>query len=161
MEYLLSESKISHKGYKGSSLLKRVAAKGSTALSSGEIIGYSPSLDELLLNWKMSKAHNNVLLDSEWNWIGISVIKKDNLYVSVINFSSGNLGSTQFTKIDDHIRLDGEFILPPIFEGNFEVLEFKTSQNYFSLFIRSNKKNFFIYVYDSLGILTDRVDVFF
>ena len=161
MEYLLSKSEISHKGLDGSSLIKRVATEGATALISGEIIGFSPSLDKLLLSWKMSRTHNDVLLNSEWNWIGISFLKKDNIYVSVINFSSGNLGSTKITKIGNDIRFEGEFILIPNFNGNFEVIDTEISQNNFSLYIRSNKKNFFIYVFDNLGNLTDRVDIFF
>ncbi len=118
-------------------------------------------MEKLLISWKESRTHNEVLLNRDWSWIGISTVKQDNLYVSVINFSDGNLGSTNVTKIDNNIMFKGEFILPPNFEGNFRVIDLKITENNFSLYVESSKKNFFIYVFDDFGNLTDRVDIFF
>lgn len=162
LDYLLKKSFISHEGVDHSQVEARAVQEGATALIFGEIIGYSPILDELFNSWKHSSAHNSILLDPKWNWVGLSVKKVKNLYVAVINFSTGIIGSTQVFEMDDgRIQLKGRYIHSPKFTGDYEILDFKIKHGYFMLYIKSVRKNFFIYVHDGNGRLSDRVDIFF
>nr|WP_281283538.1 CAP domain-containing protein [Thiospirochaeta perfilievii] len=160
LDYLVSRSIITHKGKMGDSLEVRVKNTGVTSFYYGEVVGYSTSLDKLLDSWIDSEPHNRVLLDQKWNFIGISNYFNGKSYISVVNFSSGILGSTTIKYFDDKIILNGVYIDKPNFKGDFKIISSLFKDNQFEIEIIPNKKSFFIYVYDSSNKLTDRVDVF-
>ncbi|MBN2618304.1 MAG: CAP domain-containing protein [Spirochaetales bacterium] len=159
--YMIEANKITHKGLNKSSVQDRALLFHATGYNFGEIIGYSPSIEELFQGWKDSESHNKVLLDSRWTWIGISIIKQNNIYVGVINFSSGILGSVTIKK-DQEIKIEGEYIERPVFDNKFiERLYINEDLNRFEIYVKTAFNNTFIYCYDKKNKITDRIDIFF
>ena len=161
LNYLVKHNYISHEGIGSSQVTKRALKQGASALSYGEVIGFSPLESELLNNWILSPKHKSVILDDDWRWIGVSVVKKDGLYISVVNFSSGNLGSTSTIQSGERLILHGEYIDDPKFEGSFEIEDLILDRGFFTLIIKPYRKSFFIYGYSGNRVLGDRVDIFF
>lgn len=161
MDYLLKNSYISHEGEHSSQVGKRASDNGATALLFGEVIGYSPLENQLFESWLLSPTHNSVILDENWHWIGISSEKVGDLYIAVINFSSGILGSTTVAIEGDNLTLTGDCVETPIFKGYFEEKGLYIEDGYFVYNIKPYNRSFFIYVYNSVGELTDRLDIFF
>lgn len=157
----MANSIISHNGELNSQVLSRAINQGATALSFGEVIGFSGSINELFTSWLLSPEHYAVINDSRWNWVGYSLEERDGVFVAVINFSSGILGSTVLSNEGDYTLLKGEYISSPKFDGKFEIIDYTKGNNLFELIVKPTRDNFFIYVYNKNGVLTDRVDIFF
>lgn len=159
--YLIKKSIISHEGENTSQVSSRAVNNGATAFYYGEIIGFSPTEEDLFKGWILSPTHNTVLNDPKWTWVGLSVEYVGELFVAVVNFSTGNIGSTYATIDKDIIHLKGIYIEEPKFEGDFELINYIHNLGDFDLFIKATRKEFFIYAYNEKGELTDRVDLFF
>lgn len=155
--YLLEKGIISHKGEKGSTIGERTKKAGDTGLYSGEVIGYSTDLDGLFLSWLKSPLHNNTILDSRWSKIGISVYYEDNLYIAVINFSSGILYSTYIDKEEE--IYSGYYIEDPFFKTDENVELLEDSKAFYINIVNNNFK--IIRIYNKKRELMDIVEVFF
>lgn len=163
LEYLLNKLIISHEGNEGSQVTSRAINNGATALSFGEVIGYSSNFKDLFSAWENSPQHKKIILSPEWNWIGYSLkTTDDNIIICVVNFSSGNLGSTKIIESDGNIYLSGKYLDDFFLEGDFNLLDLKVHNNIFNAVIKPIEKNsVFLYVYDKKHKITDRIDFFF
>lgn len=138
----------------------RIKENSVTALSFGEIIGFSKNVNEIFTAWLNSDSHTDVIEDPRWNLVGVSVLMMNSTYVSVITFSSGNLKSVKFSEINGVISITGGFIDEPIFKSNNKVLDFKINREK-KTFNFSSLNNKIIQVYNRKNRLTDRIELFF
>lgn len=159
--YLIDKGFISHKGYKGSTPMDRCTSEGASGLYFGEVIGYSPRLNNLFESWLASPTHLKVLSDPKWNWVGISVIKNNEVYVAVVNFSSGIIGSTELYKRNGNVYLTGKYLSRPTFKGDFEIKDFTLDNYKFKLEFKPYRERLIIRVKTTTGRVSDRVEVFF
>ncbi len=160
LAYLLKKKSISHKGLGGSSVSQRSAAEGVTAFMVGEVVGYSESKEELFNSWLESPAHHEVIVDPKWSWSGVSTKEFEGVVVSVINFSTGILGSTLLTTNNGYVTLKGKFTEKPEFVGDIRILSLNVVDSWFEIVFERDNLNF-IYIKNRNGIITDRVDLFF
>lgn len=159
LDYLISIGEITHLNYETGSFIERVTEEGVTGLYSGEIIGYAESLEKLMKLWKRSPEHNKVLLDKDWNWFGVSIIRYKELFISVVNFSTGLLGSVYMDTERDNIYIKGLYQKEPYFKLE-KGINLIADNGEFEIEISANKRVFFIYVYDENGNLTDQLNIF-
>lgn len=86
--------------------------------------------------------------------------KYSDIYISVINFSSGNLISTKTTVNNEAIVIEGRFFETPTFISGNEVLKQDLNENSFKLRLRGDKARI-IRVYNEKNSLTDMIELFF
>ncbi|MGL1892068.1 MAG: CAP domain-containing protein [Spirochaetaceae bacterium] len=160
LDYLIQNGFISHLGLNNSQVSDRAVSSGSTALTFGEVIGYSVTTIELFHSWVKSDIHNSVLLDKNWKWVGYAIEEYNNTNVSVVNFSDGNLDSISILKNNGVVILSGQYLEEPIFKGNFDILNLSFVEKSFVLRVKPLKENLFIYNVNKEGEITDRFDFF-
>ena len=158
--YLIESNNISHSGENGSNVqLRCIDAKASGFLF-GEIIGYSDNIDQLFLEWRNSPTHNTVLLSDKWKWVGISKKIKGHTVVSVINFSSGLLGSLEVESGNENIIIRAKYVGFPIFTGDFTIIQKALEENKLEITIKPDRIPLFIYVKDPDNVLVNQIDIF-
>lgn len=159
LDYLIEKGIISHKGRNNSDVNDRAVEEGATALLFGEVIGYSPTIEELFNSWLESPTHYAVIKEKSWNWFGYSIKKYKGVYVAVVNFSTGNLGSTKLRKTDGGIVLTGNYIVMPSFNSPCFKIDY-VKDNKFRILINEGSP----YIIDIKGadnVISDRLELFF
>lgn len=159
MEYLIERGIISHKGRNNSDVDNRAVDEGATALLFGEVIGYSPTIEELFSGWLKSSTHYAVIREKRWNWFGYSVKEYKGVYVAVVNFSTGNLGSTELEKSGDLFVFTGDYIRKPQFNSPDFIVDYVTD-NKFRVLVNV-KKSLIIDIRGADNTISDRLELFF
>lgn len=158
--YLIKKNSISHRGEDGQRVMHRAVNEGATGLEFGEILGYSPDTNTLFKGWLLSPEHKKVLDDPSWNWFGLSVKTTNGVYVSVVNFSSGILGSTRIKKEGDVIEFVGLYSEKP----NFSIINVKKlewGKNSFKLIFNVKENPGILTIKDRNNKISDRMELFF
>lgn len=158
--YLLEIDEISHIGSNNSTLSQRIEDSNVTALTYGEIIGFSHSLEDLFKAWLNSESHKNVIVDPKWNFIGVAVEKTGDVYVSVITFSSGILKAIKYDVIDNVIIVTGNYIQEPIFKSGNKTINYYINKEENTFYFKT-VNNKIIQVYNINNQLRDRIELFF
>lgn len=160
LEFLVGKNYISHEGANGSTVIDRAIDSGATALSFGEIIGYSTSSDLLFNSWLESSTHYDVIVDPDWRWIGVGQIEYNGSLVGVVNFSSGNLGSTKVIVNDDRILFTGSYIEVPIIDTK-DYLVLKINKGAFEFTFKRGIVGRVVSFKTKNGSISDRLELFF
>ena len=110
--------------------------------------------------WLDSSTHKTVIEDPDWNWVGIAYEMINGSFVAVVDFSTGNLGSSKIIMENNSIIFSANYIVKPVLSSKRFITEIYNNRRVFKIIMPKEDNNKILFIGTEYKKITDRIEIF-